>query len=382
MGGFPVAAITAATVAASVLIAWVAQLLFRRAIMPAVRKLTRTTSTTWDDCLLSDAVLHSAARVIPPIVIWLCLPEILYLHPGVTWPGIAVQLWLCVAIVILLCVFMRSVAERLKTEERFSGYPVQGVYQMLKLIAIIIGSVFCIGILLSRSPLLILSGLGASAAILSLVFKDTILGFVAGIQLSANKMLHERDWIIAPRFDANGEVETIGLTTVKVRNWDKSVTTIPTYALITESFQNWQRMRDFGARRVTRSFFIDVNSVRFCTAEQLDRLQADSLLDGIPLSEAGLTVNLGLLRRYLEHYLREHPAVSHRPDDLIMVRQLQPTPKGLPIELYFFTATVDWADYETIQADIFDHVYASVASFGLRIFQSPSGLDIHPAAGQ
>jgi miniconductance mechanosensitive channel len=242
------------------------------------------------------------------------------------------------------------------------------VYQALKIVVVAVGVLICVAIVINRDPLAVVAGLGASAAVLSLVFKDTLMGLVAGIQLSANGMLHEGDWIVAPKFNADGTVITIGLITIKVCNWDKSVTTIPTYSLITESFQNWTRMQDYGARRVKRHILIDANSVRYLTNSE----RADL---GIS-PDAAPVVNLRAFRDDLEQWLSNHPNLTLKDGTTTMVRQLQPTAEGLPIELYFFTDTTEWVAYEHIQADVFDHVYASCHRYGLRIFQRPAGLDL------
>lgn len=245
---------------------------------------------------------------------------------------------------------------------------------MCRLIVVGVGVIITAAILFNRSPVAILTAFGASAAVLMLVFRDTILGLVAGVQLTANRMLHKGDWIICEKAGANGEVVDISLTTVKVRNWDNSIVTIPPYNLISDSFQNYQPMRRSGGRRVSRSIYIDVNSVRFLSEDELAALKADGLVE----STADRSVNLGLLRRHLQHWLSEQPVVVGKRTRtmFVMVRQLQSTPQGIPLELYFFTSVTDWASYEAVQSDIFDYVYAVVPRFGLRIFQAPSGLDV------
>ena len=258
--------------------------------------------------------------------------------------------------------------------KRTQPYAVKGIFQMLKLVMIGIGIIIGISILIGKEPIAILTALGASAAILMLVFKDTILGLVASVQLTANKMLHKGDWIVAEKHGANGEVEDVSLTTVKVRNWDNSISTIPPYALISDSFRNYQPMRRSGGRRVERSIYIDAESIRFCTEAELLELDRRGWLENIPVDRAARQVNLTLLRRYLEKYIARHKDVN--PDMLHMVRQMQPTPSGLPLQLYFFTHRTGWKDFEHVQADIFDHVYAVIQEFGLRIFQTPSGTDI------
>lgn len=259
--------------------------------------------------------------------------------------------------------------------------------------AILIG-IMIVSLLMGKSPLLLLSGLGAMTAVLMLVFKDPILGLVAGIQLSANDMLKIGDWLEMPKYGADGAVTDIGLTTVKVRNWDNTVTTIPTYALISDSFKNWRSMSESGGRRIKRSLNIDTGSVHFLSEEEQRRLQRNSLLHSYlnvktqelsqhnqeiavdlasPLNGRRLT-NLGTLRAYLEAYLRAHPRIHQNMT--LMVRQLAPTPEGLPLEIYAFTNTTVWAEYESIQADIFDHILAVIDEFGLRVHQTPTGNDL------
>ena len=273
--------------------------------------------------------------------------------------------------------------------------PLRGIFQGVKLVASILVGILMIALLLGKSPLFLFSGLGAMTAVLMLVFKDPILGLVAGIQLSANRMLSVGDWLQMDKYGADGEVTDIGLTTVKVSNWDKTITTIPTYALISDSFKNWQGMTESGGRRIKRSVNIDMTSVRFLTSqEQLQLKQArllapylsrkeqelssynQQLSDAIscPINGRHLT-NLGTLRAYLDAYLHAHSGI--RKDMTLMVRQLAPTSDGLPLEIYCFTATTAWADYEGIQADIFDHIFAIIGQFHLRLHQSPTGYDMH-----
>jgi miniconductance mechanosensitive channel len=207
-----------------------------------------------------------------------------------------------------------------------------------------------------------------------LVFKDMIMGLVAGVQLSANDMLRPGDWISMPKYGADGDVIEVTLTTVKVQNWDKTITTIPPYALISDSFQNWRGMKDCGGRRVKRSVYLDMRSITFCTKEQHRDFAKRGWLEGVE-REDKFVVNLHVFRNYLENYLRHHPRVSKRLT--IMVRQLQPTAQGLPLELYFFSDGTEWVPYEHLQAEIFEHVFAMLPTFGLRVFQSPMGIDFN-----
>lgn len=231
--------------------------------------------------------------------------------------------------------------------------------------------ILTVGVLLDKNFTSLLAGLGASAAVLMLIFKDTILGLVAGVQLSAHDMLRPGDWIVMDKYGVNGTVEEVTLNTVKVRNWDNTVTTVPPYVLVSDSFKNWRGMRESQGRRVARSLNIDVNSIRFCTPEELDHMASEEWAGDLAMD--GSTVNLGLFRAAAEHYLRTLAQVN--TDLRILVRQLDPTPEGLPVQFYFFTREKDWVPHEHIAADVIEHLIATLPSFGLRLYQRPSGLD-------
>lgn len=274
-----------------------------------------------------------------------------------------------------------------------SQFPLRGLLQTVKLIASVLTGILLVSLLMDKSPLILLSGLGAISAVLLLVFKDPILGLVAGIQLSANNMLSVGDWLEMPKYGADGDVIDIALTTVKVRNWDKTITTIPTYALISDSFKNWRGMSESGGRRIKRSVYIQMSSIEFLDEESLERLHKAELLApylkerlaqikennsssntdmSILLNGRRLT-NVGTFRRYLLSYLTSHEFI-HK-DMTLMVRQLQSTNMGLPIEIYCFTTTTKWGEYENIQADIFDHILATLPVFNLRVHEAPTGYD-------
>lgn len=305
------------------------------------------------------------------------------------------QLWILLFLLLALFALLDCLLSLSRHTRLGRDLPLRGIFQGVKLVASILVGILMIALLLGKSPLFLFSGLGAMTAVLMLVFKDPILGLVAGIQLSANRMLSVGDWLQMDKYGADGEVTDIGLTTVKVSNWDKTITTIPTYALISDSFKNWQGMTESGGRRIKRSVNIDMTSVRFLTSqEQLQLKQArllapylsrkeqelssynQQLSDAIscPINGRHLT-NLGTLRAYLDVYLRAHSGI--RKDMTLMVRQLAPTTDGLPLEIYCFTATTAWAEYEGIQADIFDHIFAIIEQFHLRLHQSPTGYDMH-----
>ncbi len=305
------------------------------------------------------------------------------------------QLWILLFLLLALFALLDCLLSLSRHTRLGRDLPLRGIFQGVKLVASILVGILMIALLLGKSPLFLFSGLGAMTAVLMLVFKDPILGLVAGIQLSANRMLSVGDWLQMDKYGADGEVTDIGLTTVKVSNWDKTITTIPTYALISDSFKNWQGMTESGGRRIKRSVNIDMTSVRFLTSqEQLQLKQArllapylsrkeqelssynQQLSDAIscPINGRHLT-NLGTLRAYLDAYLRAHAGI--RKDMTLMVRQLAPTTDGLPLEIYCFTATTAWDEYEGIQADIFDHIFAIIEQFHLRLHQSPTGYDMH-----
>jgi len=273
--------------------------------------------------------------------------------------------------------------------------PIKGYVQVLKIVVYCGAVILGISALIEQSPLLLLSGLGAMAAVLLLVFKDTILSLVASVQLTSNDMLRVGDWIEMPGMNADGDVIDIALHTVKVQNFDKTITTIPTYKLIAESYRNWRGMSDAGGRRIKRALPLDQNSVRFLSDSEVDvlrrfRLLTDYLVgkdkelaewnkrelagDANPVNARRIT-NIGTFRAYVIAYLKAHPELTDKGFTLL-VRQLSPTPQGLPLEIYCFTNTTEWAEYERIQADIFDHLIAILPEFGLRLFQEPSGLDL------
>ena len=346
----------------------------RRIMTPIIRKITSKTGYSWDDHLLNDEVLTNSFRLIPPIAVYLTLPLIV---PEATMlQTITAKLcWLYITVVavMLICAVISSAYTISSEHEKLKNHSLKGFYQMLKLVVICIGAIIMISTIINRNPIAILTGLGAGTAILMLVFQDTIKGLVAGIQLMANDMLRPGDWITVPKHGADGDVLEVTLTTVKVRNWDRTIITVPPYALVNDSFQNWRGMFDTGGRRIKRSINIDMNTVRFCTKEELENYKQQPWMEDFE-APADEVVNLYIFRHYIMHYLRHHPKVSQ---ELIMnIRQLQPTAQGIPVELYFFSADPTWLKYEHLQAEVFDHVLAIMHTFDLKVFQSPTGLDL------
>ena len=360
-------------IAAILLIAYVLDMICRKIVMPGVRKVTAKTQITWDDYLLNDDVLNNVCHLIPPVVVYALIP-FAFPHEPALLEFVLKICWIYITVVgmKLVCAFLTSLYTISSEHEKLKNHSMKGFYQMIKLIVICIGSIIIISTLIDKDPIAILTGLGAGTAILMLVFQDTIKGLVAGVQLTANDMLRPGDWITMPKYGADGDVIEVTLTTVKVRNWDKTITTVPPYALVNDSFQNWRGMFDMGGRRVKRSINIDMNTVRFCTEEELAHFKQQPWMEGF--EETGKEeVNLYIFRHYVMHYLTHHPKV-HQGLTMI-VRQLQPTAQGMPIELYFFSANTAWVKYEALQAEVFDHVLATLHRFDLKVFQSPTGLD-------
>ena len=359
---------------AILLIAFIIDRFCRKLFIPGIRKITSKTESTWDDHLLSDDVLKNLYKMITPIVTISLIPFVLINESDLR----ALIIKLCWIYIIILgiklaCSFISSLYAISSEHEKYKNHSLKGFFQMIKLVVICIGTIIIISTLINKNPLTILASLGAGTAILMLVFQDTIKGLVAGIQLMANDMLRPGDWITMPKYGADGDVMEVTLTTVKVRNWDQTITTVPTYSLINDSFQNWRGMFEAGGRRVKRSLNIDMNTIRFCTKQEMEVFNQQPWMKGF--KETGNEeVNLYIFRHYVDFYLRNHPVVSK--DMTLLVRQLQPTPEGLPIELYFFSADTSWANYEHLQAEVFDHIIAKLHTFDLKVFQSPSGLDI------
>ena len=355
------------------LLFYICEFFSKKVVIPIVRRFTNSTTSKWDDILLNNDTLKNLCRLVPGIIASFILPFVLEADSTI----LVFCMKLCKAYIAiigvgLLCTIFTSLYKITHESEKTKDHTLQGVFQMLKIVVISIGAIVVVSIFFDKDPSNLLAGLGASAAILMLVFKDSILGLVAGIQLSANDMLRPGDWIAMPKYGADGFVIDVTLTTVKVQNWDNTITTIPPYALVSDSFQNWRGMFSSGGRRVKRSINIDTNSITFCEGELRKNLIKKGL---IKADEEQKQVNLTLFREWLEEWLRNHPAI-HK-EMIVMVRQLQPTAHGLPLELYFFSSNTAWVVYEHLQAEIFEYIYAILPEYGLKAFQSPAGTDLY-----
>ena len=356
------------------LVAFIAYIIAHKIVIVAVRRIVSHTSVKWDDVLFNNRLLTSACHLVPPIIVYMLMPWVLKDYEPIMMVAQKVLLiYIVVVSVRVANVFFSSIYLASHYSDSLKGHSLKGLTQMLKILSICVGLIIIVSLLIDKNPVYILSGLGASAAVLMLVFKDTIVGLVAGVQLSANDMLRPGDWIEAPKHGVNGIVEDVSLTTVKVRNWDMTIVTVPPYSLVSDSFQNWRGMHDRGGRRVKRAINIDLNTVRFMNDDELNAMKSEKWMENYA-SPSQPVVNLHLFRYYVEQYIANHPNVNH--EMMSMVRQLQSTNYGVPIELYFFTAITQWVEYEGIQAEVFDHVFAVAPRFGLRVFQSPSGLDL------
>jgi miniconductance mechanosensitive channel len=377
-----------------IVLSLIAYWLAKHFILRGLAAIISRTATQWDDIILRKKVFNRLAYLAPAIVIYL---SISIPFQGYDWfitliNGAALIYMIAMGI-LATDAFLNASLDIYKTYEVSNRIPIKGFIQVFKIIIYFTSAVFIISILLNKTPFYLFSSLGALTAVLMFIFKDAILGFVAGIQLSANQMVAQGDWIEMPKYGANGDIIEIALTTVKVQNWDKTITTVPTYALISESFKNWRGMSESGGRRIKRSISIDMNTIQFCTEDMLDRFSKIQYISGYieekkralqesneleQVDQSSLVngrrmTNIGTFRAYVKAYLSNHPMINK--EMTLLIRQLAPTEHGLPIEIYVFSKNQEWVSYESIQSNIFDHILAVVPEFDLRVFQDPSGMD-------
>jgi len=353
------------------------------------------TGRIWPRAFFKYSLFTRLALVLQGVVVFVLAGA--FLNPDTLLMGVietVTHLWIILFASLALFSLLDALEELSRSARRPIKLPLRGLFQSLKLVASTIALIFAVAFLIGKSPLILFSGLGAMTAVVLLIFRDPLLGLVAGVQLSANNMLAVGDWLEMPKYGADGDVIDISLTTVKVRNWDKTITSIPSYALISDSFKNWRNIEVAGGRRIKRPISIDASSVRFASEEDISHWREADLLSGYiedklddikkynedrgldPKSaiNARALTNLGVFRAYLTVYLGSHASINK--DLTYMVRQLDPTPTGIPLEIYGFANQTSWVPYENIQSDIFDHIYAVIPEFGLRLFQSPSGHDV------
>lgn len=366
----------------------------KRLIIHYIYKAFKKTSFTWDDLIADNKAFDNLAHIAPALIVRITAP-VFFADFQSTIP-VVIKLTDAYLIVVSMLVFfaLTKVGEYVLAKHPvFKDKPLASYFQLIRILLYIVTLILVLSVLLDKSPVYLLSAFGAMTAVLLLVFKDTILGLVASVQMSANDMVRVGDWVEMPKFNADGDVIEINLNTVKVQNWDKTITNIPTYYFITDSFKNWRGMVQSGGRRIKRALYLNTQKVKFADQQLLGRLSKIHLLsdfirerqreidaynietgvDTSVLINGRRMTNLGLFRVYVDFYLKNHPRL--RKDMTIMVRQLSYENRGIPLEIYCFTNTTKWLEYESIQADIFDHLYAAVSWFDLEIFQEPAGTD-------
>jgi len=397
---------TALWAAVVLLLSWAADALAKRILLGMIARVVKRTRFTWDDAIQERRVFHHLAHIAPAAVVYYGAVLVPGLPGAVSQVAQRVALSLMVLVVVISAnAFLAAVNDIYSTRPDAKSRPIKGYLQIVSIVLYVAAGILVVSLLLDRSPAVFLGGLAGLTAVVLLVFRDTILSLVASIQLTQNDMIAVGDWIEMPRFGADGDVVDIALHTVKVQNWDKTITTIPTHKLIEDSFKNWRGMSQAGGRRIKRAIYLDLGTVRFLTDEEIERFGRFELLrdyirrkrqeieaynadrasgtggegseseDGeevIP-STRHLT-NVGTFRAYVVNYLRQHPLVHQ--EMTLLVRQLQSGPTGLPIEIYAFSNDTNWITYEAFQSDIFDHLLAMVPEFDLRVFQNPSGVDV------
>lgn len=377
------------------LAAWLANWVVKRILLRGLYRALKATPIGQDGSLHDSRVIARLANIVPALIVSAGIT----LVPNLPKAVVAVTGNVCSAFIVLtIALAISGVLTLLNNvyQKRPNAHlkPIKGYVQVVKILLFAIAAILMVASLIDRSPLILLSGLGAMAAVLMLIFQDTLLSLVASVQISSSDIVRVGDWIEMPQLNADGDVIDIALHTIKVQNWDKTITTIPTKRFISDPFKNWRGMQESGGRRIKRSLLLDQTSISFLSPEQIARLQRFLLLGqylnskqsellswNSALAEASQepantrrVTNIGTFRAYVEHYLRQHPGIHQEMTQL--VRQLSPTADGLPLELYCFTNTIAWARYEAIQSDIFDHLLAILPEFGLRVFQHPSGADM------
>lgn len=371
-------------------VSFIAKYIAKKIILKFATRFVRKNSNQWSKYFLERKIFQRLTHYVPAIILY----YFSYSFPSYQSLMIKLVIMYMIIVTIIILDALLNVANDIYTSFEVSKIrPIRGYIQVIKIFIFMIGAILVISNLMGQSPVILLSGIGALSAVVMLVFKDSILGLVAGIQLTSNDMLRVGDWIEMPKYDADGSITDISLNTVKIQNWDKTITTIPTYAMISDSFKNWRGMQNSGGRRIKRSIYIDTNSISFCTPEMIEQFEKIQYLENYILTKqkeindynvrykidrsslvnGRALTNIGVFRAYIQAYLEKHPGI-HK-EMTLMVRQLAPQETGLPIEIYAFTNKTEWAVYEGIQADIFDHILAIAPSFGLRIFQNPTGHD-------
>lgn len=359
----------AVMILATITAVMLAYLACKRILVPIITKIVIKTSFTWDDILLCPKVLHSICKIIPAMMLAKLLGFTFYNAPLLLATAEKLcEIYIIAILMNLLLNILDAIYRLTEASSNMRNRPLKGIHQMLQVVVICIGIILIVSSLFNKSPLELLVGLSAAATVLMLVFKDSIVGLVAGVQLSANDMLRPGDWIVLPGTDVDGVVFEVGLTTVKVRNWDNTISTVPPYTLVSETYVNWRGMEEGDGRRAKRSINIDMMGIRFCSEEEIKRYENEGLI--AESDNMNQMTNSTIFRRHLTKYLKKHPGVNK--EMTLMVRQLQSNDEGLPIELYFFTKDKSWNNHEELMGEIVDFAIATAPSFGLKVYQRPS----------
>lgn len=378
-------------IAGIILVSWLANLITRKLILKFLACAVEKTRNQWDDIFYAKKVFNRLSQIAPAFIIFLSASEFPVYQNLIEHMSSA---YMILVTILVVNAILDAIVGIYGTFEISKIHPIKGYMQVSKIFVSIIGGILIISVLIQQSPWILLSGMGAVMAIILLVFKDTLLGLVASVQLSGNDMVRIGDWIEVPQYGADGDVIDISLHTVKIQNWDKTITTVPAYALVSESFKNWRGMQVSGGRRIKRTVYIDMTSIKFCTEEMLERFEQIQLIreyiqkkrseietynlehdvDTSNLVNGRRLTNIGTFRAYLQAYLQHHPKLNKNMT--MLVRHLAPTEHGIPLEIYVFSSDLAWANYEAIQADIFDHILSVIPSFDLRVFQIPTGHDV------
>ena len=372
------------------ILANIVYLLTKKIIVTVIRKVVSKTKNVYDDILLNETTLKRFSYIAPLLVIY---QFTYYLGPIENAASNFIEAVIVILFLLTISSLFKSFNQIYETTSKHRDRPIKGYLQIILIVVYIVGIILIIGLLTDQSPWTLLGGIGALTAVLLLVFKDTILGFVASIQITTYDLIKVGDWIEVPSFGVDGDVMDIALHTIKVRNFDKTITVIPTHKLIEVSFKNWRGMQETGGRRIKRPIYIDIGTVKFCDEEMLKKFEKFHLIsdyiktrseevkkynreknvDESEIINGRRLTNLGTFREYLKAYLRNRDDISK--DLTFLIRQLEPSANGLPIEIYVFATTIEWAKYEEVQAHVFDHIFAVVKEFGLAIYQNPTGND-------
>jgi miniconductance mechanosensitive channel len=387
--------------AGAVIIAMISYHIAKYILINVLSRISKKTQTDWDDILVEKHFFRRLANLIPAGILLAFIPDIFTDYPWwISFMSNLINIFIIFTILLTIDALLNAFTDIYKDFEIAKTKPIKGYVQIIKILVYFLGTIFIVSTLIGRSAGTLLTGLGAITAILLFVFRDPILGFIGSIQLSANDMVRPDDWIVVEKHGADGVVIDMNLTSVKVQNWDMTITNIPTYTLVSDSFINWRGMQESGGRRVMRSVNIDMKSIAFSTPEMIEKFSRIRLLkEYIEEKENDIATfnkkhnintseivnmrrqtNIGVFRKYLLEYLKHHPDVNQ--DMIIQVRQLAPTEKGLPMEIYCFSAKQAWVEYEKVQSEIFDHILTVIPEFGLKVFQNPSGEDFKNAFGR